>query len=128
MNNKSFTLVCPNKYPDIGSAAASHEYGKIAVIRTLRQLSGCGLREAKDISEITSTQTIGLIGAMNDSAVMKAFRLLERNGCSVVSPAWNILNELRTLATEALKQGEDELASEILQLVTAEKLRRNPHG
>jgi hypothetical protein len=56
---------------------------------------------------------------------MEKFQLLERNGCKIQSPVYSILNELRLLASQALEQGEDELASEILMLVTAEKLRRN---
>jgi hypothetical protein len=44
----------------------------------------------------------------------------------VGEPAWKIIEELRKLGSQALLQGEDDLANEILQLVLAEKLRRKP--
>jgi hypothetical protein len=119
--DKHFTITFPKEYLSIGHYDS--DIGKVPVIRTIRQLSGCGLKEAKDISEITSPQTIGLIGILNDD-VFTAFKMLERNGCKITSPVYSILAELRVLATQAMKQGEDELASEILQLITAEKLRR----
>jgi hypothetical protein len=116
---KQFTITCPEVYPpDMLDS-------KVAVIRAIRQLAGCSLKEAKDISEIPSPQTVGLVNALNDNAVMGYFELLEANGCIISSPVYSILNELRLLAARALTQGEDDLASEILLLVTAEKLRRN---
>jgi hypothetical protein len=122
MKNQHFTITCPPAY----YYDTSPDMGKVAVIKTIRLLSGCGLKEAKDISEITSTQTIGLIGALSEDAVMEKFKILERNGCKVTSSAWTILDKLQALAADATDLGEHELAEEILQLVTAEKLRHQP--
>ena len=52
------------------------------------------------------------------------FRILRQENVQVGPPVHKILEELRRLGSQALLQGEDELANEILQLVLAEKLRR----
>lgn len=51
-------------------------------------------------------------------------RVLEREGIQVGDTAIIIIEELRALGAKALRQGEDELANEIIQLVLMEKLRR----
>jgi len=53
-------------------------------------------------------------------------RILSQNGFKVGDPINELLDELRKLGSQALTQGEDELANEILQLVLSEKLRRQP--
>jgi hypothetical protein len=99
---------------------------KVAAIKAIRSLSGLGLKEAKDVSE-------GYYGTHYDIQVLRGLaatdydsmcRTLISEGFGVTGSVAHFLQELRELATEALAAGEDELANEILQLVLAEKLRR----
>ena len=106
---------------------------KVAAIKAIRALTGMGLKEAKDASELPGvTQTFGIntryMGAVTDipAEVDRNIRILRSEGFEVSDPIYKILDDLRELGAQALKQGEDELANEILQMVLAEKLRRNP--
>lgn len=119
MINK-FTITCPASIPN-----------KIEVIKTIRILTGLGLKEAKDASELVGVQQTFDIhnsvfsGYPNPQTVIEEqLKILARNGVEVGEPAFMILESLRKLGSQALLQGEDELANEILQLVLAEKLRR----
>lgn len=119
MNEKrSFSIVCPPTYTN-----------KVVVIKALRTLTGMGLKEAKDASEVIGvTQTFELVDAsqmLNPEAFYEEqFRILRQEKVDVGEPVYRLLEELRKLGSQALLQGEDELANEILQLVLAEKLRR----
>ena len=102
---------------------------KVAVIKAMRCLTGMGLKEAKDASEVANepkTFSIKLPYGTNSTEqyIDEQVRILRLNGCVVGSTAHKLLQSLRDLAADALKQGEDDLANEIMQLVLAEKLRR----
>jgi hypothetical protein len=116
----NFTIICPQTYTN-----------KIAVIKALRSLTGMGLKDAKDASEIIGTlQTFAFCPslfrdyAVPERAIEDLFRILRNEQIVVNTGAHQILEGLRKLGSEALLQGEDELANEILQLVLIEKLRR----
>lgn len=123
------TIEFPANYDAVGG-------NKVTVIKALRWISYRGLKEAKDLSEMTgpqqvavNLQTAGGVNIHASSADAEAFfeeqcRILRNNGCKVGESVHAILQSLRDLAAEALKQGDDELANEIMQLVLAEKLRR----
>jgi Ribosomal protein L7/L12 C-terminal domain len=120
IDTKKFTIVCPSSYTN-----------KVAVIKAIRALSGMGLKEAKDASEMVGTpQAFDLSPSLysnyaNPGAeIENHFRILRNEGVKVGDSVHEILEDLRELATQALQQGEDELANEILQLVLVEKLRR----
>ena len=123
MSNRSFALRCPRDYPN---------GDKIAIIKAIRMLTGFGLKEAKDASESQLEQHLELnLGNFTsyghpDGEIENQFRILRNGGCEVGDSVYRLLQSLRDLGAQALKQGEDELASEILQLVLAEKLRRKP--
>ena len=94
-----------------------------------------GLKEAKDLSETQGTHVLpvklrpdGAIPVVADEEAYfeEQCRILRNNGCVVGPSVHLILQSLRDLGAEALKQGDDDLANEILQLVLAEKLRRKP--
>lgn len=100
---------------------------KVAVIKALRTLTGLGLKEAKDASEIWNKHqvfSISNVYCTSDAERDQQFKILASNGVQVSGPISVLLDELRKIASRALEQGEDELANEILQLVLAEKLRR----
>ena len=108
---------------------------KVAVIKAIRMLTGLGLKEAKDASErlgetqVFDIQKANFFSCANPEREMEnQFRILRAEGLEVGEPVHKLLEELRKLAAQALIQGEDELANEILQHVLAEKLRRNPNG
>lgn len=113
------TFVSPVSIPD-----------KISAIKAIRSLTGIGLKEAKDASERSGEQTFpvqNFSGYANpDREIENQMRILRTLGFQVGGSFHLILQSLRELATQALQQGEDELANEILQLVLAEKLRRQP--
>ncbi len=121
MAESKFTITCPASFPN-----------KITVIKAIRTLTGLGLKEAKDASERTEPQTFDIhlpsFSSWSDPqrGIDEQFRILRNEGVEVGEPVWKIIEELRQLGSQALLQGEDELANEILQLVLAEKLRRKP--
>lgn len=99
-------------------------HNKIQVIKAIRELTSMSLYEAKECTERLGEQILVIDIQTKIVNIEEQFRILRNNGC-VVGPAVNeILEELRELASQSLKLGEDELANEILQLVLAEKLRR----
>lgn len=114
-----FTITCPNNMPN-----------KVQVIKAIRTLTGLGLKEAKDVSERAGKQTFDIkhtyFGscANLEEAIDEQFKILRHNNVEVDGPVYYIIESLRKLGSDALLQGEDELANEILQLVLAEKLRR----
>lgn len=116
-----FSIICPPTIPN-----------KVEAIKAIRMLTGLGLKEAKDASERSGPQTFDIHQANfahqvdPQRGIDEQFRLLRNNGIEVGEPVWKIIEDLRKLGSQALLQGEDELANEILQLVLAEKLRRNP--
>lgn len=119
MEYERFTFTCPASIPN-----------KVEVIKAIRSLTGLGLKEAKDASERCGPQTLDIRLQNSGSfinierAIEDYFRVLRNNGVEVGEPAFKIIESLRKLGADALLQGEDELANEILQLVLAEKLRR----
>ena len=96
----------------------------VASIKAIREISGLGLKESKDIVDVVGQHVIPVSIHISDPDLENAFRILRGNGIAVGKPVWRILQDLRELGAQALKLGEDELANEILQLVLAEKLRR----
>jgi hypothetical protein len=100
---------------------------KVSVIKAVRTLTGLGLKEAKDASEIPDREQVFKLDgsvALTERVIEEQLRLLRNERCVINEPGYLILSELRELGASALRQGEDELANEILQLVLAEKLRR----
>lgn len=126
----NFIITFPTDYNHVGG-------NKVTVIKAIRTLTGSGLKEAKDTSEMPGQQMLEIrLGysilstiapGSEDAFIEEQFRILRANGCDVGPSVHKILQSLRDLGADALKQGEDELANEILQLVLAEKLRRNNH-
>lgn len=121
MTETRFTISCPATLPN-----------KVAAIKAIRMLTGLGLKEAKDATERPGPQSLDIQQSSFTSysnpqaAIEDQFRTLRSQGIEVGDPVFRILEELRKLGSEALLQGEDELANEILQLVLAEKRRRKP--
>lgn len=111
---ETITLVAPVTHHD-----------KVSSIKAIRTLTGLGLKEAKDASERPGTkQSFRVVSGMSPAYFNENIRTLEHNGYRVSASVVNLLDELRKLAGSALEIGEDELASDITQLVIAQKLRR----
>lgn len=102
---------------------------KIQVIRSIRQLTGLGLKESKDTSErvgVEQTLCINPAYFINTDnpmpEILSAFDLLKYNGVQVMHTQ-TLITRLRELAKDALELNEDELGNEILQLLLVQKLR-----
>lgn len=125
MSGNQIDLTFPHDY---------HSFDKVAVIKAVRTIGGLGLKEAKDLSETQCVNTVNInvtpgYGSMVsdvDTFLDEQYRILRNNGVLVGPAVHRILQSLRNLASDALQQGDDELANEIMQLVLAEKLRRKP--
>ncbi len=100
---------------------------KVSAIKAIRTLTGLGLKDAKDAAEMVGNpQTYVLNTGITERDLEDQLRILRNEGFEVGPPVYKLLEELRKLGSQALLQGEDDLANEILQLVLAEKLRRKP--
>lgn len=97
---------------------------KVSVIKTIREIQYMVLKEAKDMSESQQEQTLYVDNGISEDRLAALISVLQNDGCIIGNHVYHLLKELRGLAADALKIGEDELANEILQLVLAEKLRR----
>ncbi len=110
---------------------------KVTIIKAIRQLTGLGLKDSKDIADQLGEHRLELSPYYYDGVAItteqarremeQLFLTLRKSGVQVGSPVFIILDDLRKLGADALLQGEDELANEILQLVLAEKLRRQAY-
>lgn len=116
MNRTSIKLVIPE---------SSKQTNRVQVIKNIRALSGFGLYDAKMMADKGGVHVIDLVAGLTQETFDEASRILRDNNVEVCDPVSMILEDLRRLGSEALLQGEDELANEILQLVLSEKLRRN---
>jgi hypothetical protein len=106
---------------------------RIAIIKAIRRISGLGLKESKDLGEAQGKHRLPLTGAEMISAKQYGLLMdtvkamaeeLKQHGVDLVPLAATIIEELRQLGIKALEAQEDQLASDIMQLVLAEKLRR----
>lgn len=116
MQQSQVVFTCPATYAN-----------KVSVIKAIRTLTGLGLKEAKDVSErpgVRQEFPLILPNGTDNPQYDEQCRILRSEGVEVGPAVHKILQELRKLGSQALLQGEDELANEILQLVLAEKLRR----
>ena len=95
--DRKFTITCPPSLPN-----------KVEVIKAIRCLTGLGLKEAKDASEIQIPQTFTIAGNIftsygnPDSAIEEQFRTMRNNGIEVGPPVWKIVESLRQLGSQAL--------------------------
>lgn len=117
INNMQILVTCP----DVRLIS-----DRIAVIKSIRIITGLGLKEAKDITERTIPQTLTVTKefSSNPGRLDTELKIIRQNNIAVIGSVLTLLEDLRKVATDALGLGEDELANEILQLVLAEKLRR----
>lgn len=98
---------------------------KVAAIKAIRELTDLGLKDAKDVSESSGvSHTFSLRSNISEDEINNNCRILRAEGFKVGEPVFELIEDLRKLGSQALLQGEDELANEILQLVLVEKLRR----
>jgi hypothetical protein len=105
---------------------------RVSAIKTLRELTALGLKDAKDATERPGVQRMKIdthylstYPDVNFEVEKRIVLLKSLGGIRVVRHGvQKMLEDLRELAQQALVMEEDELANEILQLVLAEKLRR----
>jgi len=114
-------------------AVISANNTRIPIIKLIREVTGLGLKEAKDLSDIPGVHRIELNGltikqAIQNNLVIPVLKDYAQKFKSLNiefgPPVVVIIEELRLLGIRAIEQKEDELANEILALVLAEKMRR----
>lgn len=102
---------------------------KVSIVKSVRYITECTLKEAVDVVNNCSEQFLVFpLYKLQDPSALKELeqeiQSIRSQGGDIGDSVHTLLNNLRQIGAEALKQGEDELANEILQLVLAEKLRR----
>lgn len=100
---------------------------RIAAIKAIRTLTGLGVKEAKDAIEQPGVdQIFSYSVGLTQLIIEEQCQILRNEKFEIGYSVHIILDDLRKLGAQALLQGEDELANDILQLVIVEKLRRKP--
>lgn len=113
----------------------------VPVIKAIRMVSGVGLKEAKDAAETNGRVNLpvnkdydkksGMIkftdfnGNLVTYPMEDSLRIIRNAGGRIGGVIHEILQEMRNLAARALEAGEDEFANEMMQMIFAEKLKRN---
>ena len=104
---------------------------KVAVIKALRSITGVGLKDAMDMSQLFDVvQTYRVdkqyfTQAANPQSIYQhQINVLLADAIKVAPTLYWVIENLRKLAGHALELGDDDLANDILQLVLAEKLRK----
>lgn len=108
---------------------AHRDYNRVGVIKAIRQLTGLGLKEAKDLSEKQGTQLV-LVRAVDTvnpytervmpakTVLADAIAELRANGVIVVEAIRaGTLAEVRQLASDALLRDELDLAVALLDIL-----------
>jgi len=117
--------------PSVEDQIASNS--RVTIIKNIRRISGYGLKESKDLSEVPGKHRLPLMGremidakqqGLLDEKISLIARELAEYGVTVGPSGSMIIEELRLLGIKAIEAQEDQLASDIMQLVLAEKLRR----
>ena len=104
---------------------------RIQVIKSIREFSGLGLKEAKDVTDQPGQHRISYAymktragSGWHINLLNECISNMQAAGIAVKPSAYGILDDLKRLSKEALDIGELDLANEILQLLLADRLRR----
>lgn len=97
----------------------------VMVVKSIRILTGLGLKEAKDIADQEGETVLHIVNGILDIDFNSASAALAQQGIVVGDKKQEIIDELRELAVQALQIDEDELANEIMQFILLEKLKKN---
>ena len=101
---------------------------RVAVIKAIRQLTGLGLKEAKDLTEKLGSQLVRVrvedyVNSYNEvipapTALANALSELRRNGVNVVeAPRAGTLDEVRKLAADALLRDELDVSVALIEVL-----------
>ena len=101
---------------------------RVAVIKAIRQLTGLGLKEAKDLTEKLGSQLVRVrvedyVNTYNEvipapTALANALAELRRNGVNVVeAPRAGTLDEVRKLAADALLRDELDVSVALIEVL-----------
>ena len=108
--------------------AVNSGYNRVAVIKAIRQLTGLGLKEAKDLTEKLGSQLVRVrvedyVNSYNEvipapTALANALSELRRNGVNVVeAPRAGTLDEVRKLAADALLRDELDVSVALIEVL-----------
>lgn len=101
---------------------------RVAVIKAIRQLTGLGLKEAKELTEKSGSQLVRVrvedyVNTYNETipaktALANALAELRRNGVNVVEAVRvGTLDEVRKLASDALLRDELDMAAALIDIL-----------
>ena len=122
MISKTITVTFPQDYKS---------YNKVSVIKAIRVLTGMGLKEAKDLCEMSGAQKIHVAVDNGWEQVTgrlvkdqeyydNSIKALKAEGCTVVTPedcALTLIDDVRNLAAKAVLSGELELAVALIDVM-----------
>lgn len=119
MINKHYTMTFP---------APNSGYNRVAVIKAIRQLTGLGLKEAKDLTEKDGAQLVQVrvddyVNAFDQvipakTALENAITELRRHGVVAVEAVRpGTLAEVRKLAADALMRDELDMAAALIDIL-----------
>ncbi len=119
MISKHFNIIFPDH----------HDYARVTVIKAVRQLTGLGLKEAKDLTEKQGAQLVHFrvedIRSYYDDSVIPAEQVL-KNGLEVLRnhgvlvhevSRVGTLAEVRQLASDAVLRDEHDLAIALIEVI-----------
>ena len=119
MISKHFNIIFP----------VHHDYARVTVIKAVRQLTGLGLKEAKDLTEKQGAQLVHFrvedIRSYYDDSVIPAEKVLKdnleilRNNGVLVHEVSRVgtLAEVRQLASDAVLRDEHDLAIALIEVI-----------
>ena len=119
MISKHFNIIFPDH----------RDYARVTVIKAVRQLTGLGLKEAKDLTEKQGAQLVHFrvedIRSYYDDSVIPAEKVL-KNGLEVLRnhgvlvhevSRVGTLAEVRQLASDAVLRDEHDLAIALIEVI-----------
>lgn len=117
-----------NKHYNMTFPAVYSGYNRVAVIKAIRQLTGLGLKEAKELTEKDGAQLVNVrvddyVNAFDQvipakTALENAITELRRHGVVAVEAVRvGTLAEVRKLAADALLRDELDLAAALIDIL-----------
>lgn len=118
MNPTRITVTFPQDFRYEGNSP--RRFNKIEVIKSIRSLTGWGLKESKDASE--SIEPVQLpIRHMTEDQFNAEIEILKRNGIEGVTIGTSHRNTIRThmeeMAIQSIRYGEYNLAIDMLEFI-----------
>lgn len=115
MNPTRITVTFPAEFRYWGNSPK--RFNKIETIKSIRSLTGWGLKESKDASE--SIEPVQLpIRHMTEDQFNDEIEILKRNGITIGTSHQNtIRTNMEDMAIQSIRNGEYNLAIDLLEFI-----------